>query len=138
MLGQDTLVSIRVWIRSPWAIISTLVPVISDKVIAELTVEEWLSNRLFPCKEFFGAVWVEYLPISNGWDIGPSSKYVDPVRRAYKMIVFTELMADIHHLVVEIVSPTFCQGFRVLVGNICISFIPCVLISITVDEDKML
>ena len=83
-------------------------PVISDKVIAELTVEEWFSNRLFPRKKFFGVVWVEYLPISNGWDIGPSAKYVDPVRRAYKMIVFTELMADVHHLVVEVVSPTFC------------------------------
>ena len=111
---------------------------ISDIIIAELTVEEWLSNRLFSCKEFFGAVWVEYFPISNGWDIGPSSKYVDPVRRVYKMIVFTELMADVHHLVVEVIPPTFCQGFGVLIGNICISFVPWVLISITVDEDKML
>ena len=108
MLGQDTLISIRIWIRTPWAIISTLVPVIPDIVVAELTVEEWFSDRLFPSKKISGAVWVEHFPVSNGWDIRSSSKYVDPVRRAYEMIVFTELMADVHHLVVEVVPPTFC------------------------------
>ena len=95
-------------IRTPWAITSTSMPVISGIIIAELTVEEWLSNRLFPCQKLSGAFWVEYFPILNGWDIRSSSKYVDPVRRAYKMIVFTEFMADVHHLVVEVISPTFC------------------------------
>ena len=83
-------------------------PVTSDVVIAELTVEEGFPNRLFPRKEFFGAVRVEYLPISNGWDIRSPSKYVDSIRRSYEMIVFTELMTDVHHLVVEVISPTFC------------------------------
>ena len=83
-------------------------PVISGIIIAELTVEEWFSDGLFPCKKLLGAVWIEYFPISNGWDIGSPSKYVDSVRRAYEMIVFTELMADVHHLVVEVISPTFC------------------------------
>ena len=82
-------------------------PVISDIIIAELTVEEWLSNGLFPRKKLFGAVWVEHFPISNGWDVRFSSKYVDPVRRAYEMIIFTELVTDVHHLVVEVISPTF-------------------------------
>ena len=95
-------------IRTPWAIISTFMPVISGIIIAELTVEEWLSNRLFPRKKFFGAVWVEHFPVSNGWDIRSSAKYVDPVRRAYEMIVFTEFMTDVHHLVVEVIPPTFC------------------------------
>ena len=83
-------------------------PVISGIIIAELTVEEWLSNRLLPRKKFFGAVWVEHFPIPNGWDVGSSSKYVDPVRRAYEVIVFTELMTDVYHLVVEVIPPTFC------------------------------
>ena len=108
MLSQDALVSVRIWIRTPWATISAFVPVISDKVIAELTVEEWFSDGLFPRKKFFGAVWVEHFPISDGWDIRSSSKYVDSVRRAYEMIIFTELVTDVHHLVVEVISPTFC------------------------------
>ena len=83
-------------------------PVISGIIIAELTVEEWFSDRLFSREKFFGAVWVEHFPISNGWDIRPSSKYVDPVRRAYEMIIFTEFVTDVHHLVVEVISPTFC------------------------------
>ena len=83
-------------------------PVISGIIIAELTVEEWFSDRLFSREKLFGAVWVEHFPISNGWDIRSSSKYVDPVRRAYEMIVFTELMTDVHHLVVEVISLTFC------------------------------
>ena len=81
---------------------------ISDIIIAELTVEEWLSDRLFSRKKFFGAVWIEYFPISNGWDIGSSSKYVDPIRRAYEVVVFTKFMTDVHHLVVEVIPPTFC------------------------------
>ena len=83
-------------------------PVTSGVVVAELTVKEWFPNRLFPRKKFFGAVRVEHLPISNGWDIRSPSKYVDSIRRAYEMIVFTELMTDVHHLVVEVISPTFC------------------------------
>ena len=83
-------------------------PVISGIIIAELTVEEWFSDGLFPRKKFFGAVWVEHFPISDGWDIRSSSKYVDSVRRAYEMIIFTELVTDVHHLVVEVISPTFC------------------------------
>ena len=83
-------------------------PVTSDVVVAELTVKEWFPNRLLPRKEFFGAVRVEHLPIPNGWDIRSPSKYVDSIRRAYEMIVFTELMTDVHHLVVEVISPTFC------------------------------
>ena len=92
-----------------------------DVVVAELAVEEWFSDRVFPRKKFFGVIWIEYLPISNCWDIRFSSKHVDPVRRAYEMVVFSELMADIHHLVVEVISPTFCQGFGVFVGDVCIS-----------------
>ena len=91
-----------------WAIICALVPVISDIVVAELAVEEGFSDRLFPHKKFSGAVWIEHFPISDGWDVGSSSKYVDPIRRAYEVIVFTELMTDVHHLVVEVISPTFC------------------------------
>ena len=34
--------------------------------------------------------------------------YVDPIRRAYEVVVFTEFMADVHHLVVEVIPPTFC------------------------------
>ena len=104
------LVCIRIicLIRTPWTIPCTSVPVVSDVVVAELTVEERFSDRVFPRKKFFGVIRIEYLPISQGWDVRSSSKYVDPVRRAYKMIVFTELMADVHHLVVEVVSPTFC------------------------------
>ena len=66
-------------------------PVISDKVIAELTVEEWFSDGLFPRKKLLGAIWVEHFPISDGWDIRSSSKYVDPIRRAYEVVVFTKL-----------------------------------------------
>ena len=83
-------------------------PVISGIIIAELTVEEWFLDGLFPRKKLFGAVWVEHFPISNGWDIRSSSKYVDSVSRAYEMIIFTELVTDVHHLVVEVISPTFC------------------------------
>ena len=81
-------------------------PVTSDVVVAELTVKEWFPNGLFPCKKFFGAVRVEHLPISNGWDIRSSSKYVDSIRRAYEVVVFTKFMADVHHLVVEVIPPT--------------------------------
>ena len=83
-------------------------PVISDIIVAELAVEEGFSDRLFPRKKLFGGVRVEYFPISDGWDVGSSTKYVDPIRRAYEVIVFTEFMADVHHLVVEVISPTFC------------------------------
>ena len=83
-------------------------PVISGIIIAELTVEEGFSDRLFLRKKLFGGVRVEYFPISDGWDVGSSSKYVDPVCRAYEMVIFTELMTDVHHLVVEVISPTFC------------------------------
>ena len=83
-------------------------PVISDIIIAELTVEEWFSDGLFSCKKLLGAVWIEYFPTSNGWDIRSSSKYVDPIRRAYEVVVFTKFMADVHHLVVEVIPPTFC------------------------------
>ena len=83
-------------------------PVTSGVVVAELTVEEWFPNRLFPRKKLFGAVRVEHLPISDGWDIRSFSKYVDSVRRAYEMVVFTEFMTDVHHLVVEVIPPTFC------------------------------
>ena len=83
-------------------------PVISDVVVAELTVEEGFSDRLFPREKLFGAIWIEYLPISDSWDMRSSSKYVDSIRRAYEMVIFTELMTDVHHLVVEVISPTFC------------------------------
>ena len=97
------LVSIRIWIRSPWAIIGALVPVISDIVIAESTVEERFSDRLFPRKELFGAVWVKLFPIPDGWGIRSSSEYMDPVRRAYEIIIFPKLMTDVHNLVVEVI-----------------------------------
>ena len=83
-------------------------PVTSDVVVAELTVKEWFPNRLFPRKKLFGAVRVEHSPVPNGWNIRFSSKYVDSVRRAYEMIVFTEFMTGVHHLVVEVIAPTFC------------------------------
>ena len=103
------LISIWVrWIGTPWAITCAFVPVISGVVVAELTVEEWFPNRLFPRKKLLGAVRVEHLPISDGWDMRSSSKYVDSIRRAYEMIIFTELVTDVHHLVVEVISPTFC------------------------------
>ena len=103
------LVSIRIWIRTPWAIISTFVPVISDIVVAELTVEEWFSDGLFPRKKLFGAVWVEHFPILEGWDVRPFSKYMDSICGAKERIIFPELMADVHHLVVEVIPPTFCS-----------------------------
>ena len=83
-------------------------PVLSDIVIAESTVEEWFTDRLFPRKELFGAVWVKHFPIPDGRDIRSSSKYMDPVRRAYEMIIFPKLMTDVHNLVVEVIPPTFC------------------------------
>ena len=49
-------------------------PVISGIIIAELAVEEWFSDGLFSRKKFFGAVWVEYFPVSNGWDVRPRSE----------------------------------------------------------------
>ena len=102
------LVDIRIWIRTPWAVISALVPVVSDIVIAEATIEEWFSDRVFPHKEIFGAVWVKHFPISEGWDVRPSSKYMDSIRGANERIIFPKLMADVHHLVVEVIPPTFC------------------------------
>ena len=102
------LVSVRIWIRTPWATICALVPVFSDIIIAEATVEEWFSDGLFPHKEFFGAVWVKHLPILEGWDVRPSSKYMDSIRGAKERIILPQLMADVHHLVVEVIPPTFC------------------------------
>ena len=81
---------------------------ISDIVVAEATVEEWISDRLFPHKEFFRAVWVKHYPIPEGWDIRPSSKYMDSIRGANERIIFPKFMADVHHLVVEVIPPTFC------------------------------
>ena len=83
-------------------------PVISDIIVAELAVEEGFSDRLFPRKKLFGGVRVEYLPISDGWDVRSSTKYMDPIRKAYEVIVLSEFMTDVHHLVVEVISPTFC------------------------------
>ena len=67
-----------------------------------------------------------------------SSSSFTSIRGANERIVFPKLMADVHHLVVEVIPPTFCQSLWVLVGNVCVSFIPRALMSITINKDKML
>ena len=110
MLGQDTLVSVRTvwWIRIPWGIVVAIMPVIPDVGIAETTIEEWFSDRLFPREEFFWAIWSKLFPASDGWDIWSSSEDIDSVCGTYEVVIFPKLMADVHNLVVEVIPPTFC------------------------------
>ena len=96
------------WIRIPWGIIVAFVLVISGVGIAESTVEERFTDRLFPRKELFWAVRTKLFPIPDGWDIWSSPKNIDSVCRAYEVVIFPKLLTDIYNLVVEVIPPTFC------------------------------
>ena len=75
---------------------------ISGIGITESTVEEWFTDRVFSCKEFFRTVWSKLFQISDGCDIWSFPKNIDPVCRAYEVVIFPMLLTDVYNLVVEV------------------------------------